>query len=154
MKKGPPCDVSFDEIEIRTGTFTNVSHSLSLTVKKQDRGTVTIEPDLLDDPNNASTDPNVPTDPNEPRRYTDGTEIVLLATPVEGKSFKAWKIFDPNHPGDTNYVVQDSNTVLYLTMDTDHEVQAVFKCASGIETLLPMVLGVLGLFALARRARP
>lgn len=148
---GPPCDVSFDNIEIRTGAFTNLSRTLSLTIKTADKGTVTIDPDLLDDPNHASMDPNVATDPNELRRYTDGTEIVLVAYPAEGRSFKAWKLFDPNHPGDANYITQDSNTVLYLTMDADYEVQAVFKCGSGSAPLLPAILCALGLLGLERR---
>ena len=111
-------------------------------------------PDLLDDPN-LTKDPNgySPTaDPNYQRRYTDGTEIVMVATPVEGKSFKQWKIYDPNHPGDSSYVNVDTNAVLYLTMDGDYEIEAIFKCGSG-EMLPPvgMVLGMLTLSVVARR---
>jgi hypothetical protein len=146
---GPPADCGFDDIEVRTGLFSSVPRNLSLLVKTIDKGTVTIDPDLLvgmDDPNN---DPN---DPNQPRQYTDGTEIVLVATPVPGKSWRAWKIYDPNHPGDSNYAVEDSNTVLYLTMDADYDVEAIFKCGSS--DMLPpvgMVLLALGLGLVARR---
>ena len=82
-------------------------------------------------------DPNVPTDPNELRRYTDGTEIVMVGTPAEGKLFRVWKIYDPNYPGDANYITEDSNTVLYLTMDGDYAIEAIFKCGSA--EMLPPV---------------
>jgi hypothetical protein len=148
--EGIPADVVFDNVEARIGLFTNVSHTLSLKVKNADYGTVTIDPDLLDDPNNASGDPNVPTDPNELRRYTDGTEITMVAEAIEGRAFKKWKIWDdPNHYPDPNDVIGDTNTVLYLTMGNDYRIEAVFSCASSSVlppvaiALLMMVLGVL-----------
>ena len=73
--------------------------------------------------------------------------------PTEGKAFKMWKIFDPNHPGDANYVTQDSNAALYLTMDADYEIQAVFKCGSSAGPVLPMILVMLGLLAVSRHTR-
>jgi hypothetical protein len=146
-------DAKFDGIECRWGKFTNVSHTLSLLVKTIDKGTVTIDPDLLDDSNNI--DPNdyaPPMDPNLLRRYTSGTEVVLVAEPVEGKAFRAWKIYDPNYPGDGNHAVEDSNGVLYLTMDADYQIEAIFKCGSS-EMLPPvgLVLLVLAAGALVRR---
>ncbi len=119
----PVAYAAFDEVEARWGDFTTVSRTLSLEVVNPTKGFVTTDPDLLDD---AAADPN---DPNELRRYTDGTEVMLAATPTEG-SFKFWKVFDPNHPGDANYVVEDTNAVLYLTMDADQQVEAVFKCGT------------------------
>jgi hypothetical protein len=145
-------DAKFDEIECRWGTFTNVSRTLALTVKTPEKGSVTIDPDLLDDPNHASRDPNILTDPNELRRYTDGTEVVLVATPVAGKSWRAWKIYDPNHPGDANYAVEDSNTILYLTMDGDYEIEAIFKCGSG-GVMPPMAVAAFFLVVIGLRRR-
>jgi hypothetical protein len=148
-------DMKYDNIECRWGAFTNVSHTLSLLVKTIDKGTVTIDPDLLDDSNNI--DPNdytSPMDPNLLRRYTSGTEVVLVAEPVEGKAFRAWKIYDPNYPGDANHAVEDSNSVLYLTMDADYEVEAIFKCGSaGMMPVAGVVLAALGLAVMVRRLR-
>jgi hypothetical protein len=148
---GFPADAAFDEIEVRTGLFTNVSRTLRVVVKNGEYGTITIDPDLLDDPNKASTDPNIPTDPEELRRYTDGTEVVLVAEAIEGKSFRTWKVFDPDHPGDPNHITQDANTVLYLTMDADYEIEAIFKCSSG-GVMMPLGL-VLLLLALSAAVR-
>jgi len=155
---GFPADVAYDDIEGRMGIFTNVARTVDLTIKTGDKGQVTIDPDLADP--NDTYDPNT-YDPNDPDtypenrllRYTDGTEIVMVSTPVDGKSFKMWKIFDPNHPGDANHITQDSNAVLYLTMDADYEVQAIFKCGSS-EMLPPvgMVLLMLTLGVIIRRA--
>jgi len=138
---GYPGDGAYDNIEARTGTFTNVSHSLDLAVSNPHMGSIAIDPDLLDDPNH---DPN---SYDEQRRYTDGTEIVLVAEALSGKSFKEWIIFDPNHPGDPNYIALDTNTVLYLTMNADWEIEAGFKCGGGVPpfiaaTLLALALGV------------
>ncbi len=138
-------DVSFDNIECRWGTFTNVSHSLDLTVSNGHMGTVTIDPDLLDDPDN---DPN---DLGELRRYTDGTEVVLSAEPLSGKSLKHWIIYDPNHPGDANYVAEDTNTVLYLTMDADWQIEAAFKCGGGVPPFIAMTLVALAMGVAIRR---
>ncbi len=132
-------DAKFDDVECRWGTFTNVAHTLDLTVMNETYGTITIDPDLLTDPNH---------DPNslaEQRRYTDGTEIVLVAAPIEGKAFKQWQIFDPNVPGDANYATADTNATLYLTMDQDWQVEAQFKCGSSMP--LPLIAALLTLTA-------
>ena len=87
------------------------------------------------------------------RNDLTGTEIVLVPTAVEGKAFRVWKIWeDPNHYPDDNYMVEDSNSVLYLTMDQDYAVDAVFKCGAG--QMLPpvgVVLLVLALGLVIRR---
>ena len=123
------------------------SHSLSVTVNKINYGTVTFDPDRLDDPN---ADPN---DPSALRRYVVGTEVALTAVPEPGKSLNKWLIYDPNYPGDGNYATEDTNTVLYLTMDEDYEVRAKFKCGSGVGQVLPLLVaaGICALFA--RRVR-
>lgn len=72
--------------------------------------------------------------------YAAGTGVALTAVPNEGKAFKKWTIFDPNCPGDANYAVEDTNEVLHLTMDTHQEVKATFKCGSGVEQALPLLI--------------
>ena len=63
---------------------------------------------------------------------------MLVAEPLPSKQFNKWKIWDPNHPGDGNYVAKDTNAVIYLTMDGDWVVQAQFKCGSS-EMMPPTV---------------
>ncbi|MBN1346872.1 MAG: hypothetical protein JXQ73_29540 [Phycisphaerae bacterium] len=139
-------DVSFDDFECRRGRFTSDSRTLSLEVVKPDYGRVTIDPDLRDDPND---------DPNEIaplRRYTPGTAVRLVALPVEGRGFDAWRIWDPNHPNDVNHVVEDGNSTLELIMDADWRVEAVFRCGEG--SVIPFVgiaLAMLGVAAIVRR---
>ncbi len=147
---GLDCDAKFDQIECRWGTFGNIGRSLTLEVSHPENGTVTIDPDLLLDPNNKSPDPNLPTDPNEPRIYTDGTEIMLVANPdPNGKGFNKWEVIDP---ADANNNYSDTNTVLYLTMDRDWEVKAKFACGSAaLMPILALTLACLGTAALLRR---
>jgi len=91
-----------------------------------------------------STDPNALT-------YPKGTEVTLTASPIEGKQFQHWEVYDPNHPGDANYAALDANDSIAIMMDADREVTAVFNCGSGAEPLLPMM--ALGLVALVRRRK-
>jgi hypothetical protein len=144
-------DAKFDGIECRWGTFTNVSHTLKVAkIKSADYGTVTIDPDLLDDSNNI--DPNevlAGTRPafDELRRYTAGTEVTLVADPAPERGWKKWKIWnDPNRYPDPNYEVSDTNTVIYLTMDRDYVVEVIFSCSAS-SALPPMVILLLTLSA-------
>ncbi len=76
-----------------------------------------------------------PPDPNELRRYTPGTEVMLVATPdPNGKGFNKWEVTDP---ADSNNNYSDTNLVLYLTMDRDWEVKAKFACGSA--ALMPIL---------------
>ena len=125
--QGYPSDVGFDDIEVRTGVFSRVPRTLAMQFYHGENGTVTFNPDLLAD---SSGDPN---DPNLMRRYTDGTEVTLMAEPLPGKQFLKWKYWDPCSPATT---YEDTNTVLYLTMANDWEVEAQFKC--GGAALLPL----------------
>jgi len=142
----PPADAAFDDIEVRTGVFTNVGRRVTLNTVKPNYGSVTVDPDLRD-----------PTDPNTADqriyRYTDGTQIVLSATPVSGKAFGGWAVWDdPAKYPDPNFItVSDSNTVLHLAADKDYLVEATFKCGSGIEPLLLIGMAVLALGVMARR---
>ena len=79
--------------------------------------------------------------------YAAATPVTLTATPIEGRAFKHWEIFDPNFPGDSNYAVLDSNLSTTIVMMTDREVTALFKCGSGVGPLLLMA----GLFMVAIR---
>jgi hypothetical protein len=152
-------DSKYDEIECRWGTFTNVSRTLRVAKIKStdDYGTVTIDPDLLDDPNEAYIDPNRVGDPNyyvhpinwqKLRRYTDGTEVMLVAEPAPDRGWKKWKIWDdPNQYPDPNYESSDTNTVIYLTMDKDYVVEAIFACSADSGVLPPIAMAFLTLLA-------
>ncbi len=136
----PNADISFDSIEIRRGYWSNVSHTLKLTVVHPNYGTVNVDPNLVD-PNDTTI-----------QRYTNGTQIVLTATPIGGKLFRAWTIWDdPNRYPDANFAVDDANTVLYLTMNRDYAVEADFKCGSGLAPLLGVGLLALSLAVVIRR---
>lgn len=119
--------------------------TLGMSVVNGHMGQVTVSPNVLLDPND---DPN---DPNVPRQVAIGTLVTLTAAPVEGKAFKHWLIFDPNHPGDAYYAAKDANLVLRLVMDDDHDVQAYFTCGGGAGVMLPVMLGAVGLMVIARR---
>jgi hypothetical protein len=101
-------------------------------------------------------DPNLPTyapDELDLPRYPAGTEVTLTATTVEHRHFSHWNVYDPNHPGDANYAVADSNNPITPVMDANQEVTFYFKCGSGLTPLLPMIVGVMGLAGFARRRR-
>ncbi len=93
----------------------------------------------------------VEVDPNFPRYFEPNTPVILTAEPESGKAFKEWRLYDPNHPGDANYVVTDSNNPLTIVMSGDREVEAVFTCGSSLLAILPVGFAVLGLLVLARR---
>jgi len=99
--------------------------TLTLNVKNGTRDHVGIEPQ--------------PTDRNQPE-FPAGIEVVLTADPNGDKVWSRWKVFDPNHPDDANYIATDTNAVLYLTMDADWRVKAIFKCGSGLGVLGPVVV--------------
>ena len=95
----------------------------------------------------------VQVEPNYPT-YAEGTEVTLTAQADDGKSFRQWEVYDPNHPGDANYAVADTNNPLAIVMDADREVTASFKCG-GSAVLFPLAAAaVLAGFVLARRASP
>ncbi len=138
---GFPVDVVYDDFEARDGLFDpNNPRLLDLAITNGHMGTVNLNPDVPD-----------PNDPNTADarlcRYTNGTEIVLIAEPLSGKSLKHWIIWDPNHPDDSNYVVTDTNSVLYLTMNADWDIEAAFKCGGGSELVMPLGMVLFALFA-------
>lgn len=144
---GSPVDVDakFDGIECRWGTFSNVARTLSLNVVKPQYGSVIADPQVRhpNDPNTAD---------QRLFRYTDGTNVVLNATPISGKGFDSWAIWnDPNLYPDANYAITDVNWVIYLTMNKDYVVEATFKCGSGLVPLLGIGLLALALGILIRR---
>lgn len=91
------------------------THTLTVTVINPAWGDVDLDPD--------------PDDPNLPA-YPPATVVTLTAQPSMGKSFTQWRLFDPNFPGDANHATVDTNTILQLTLDTNMEVEAGFKCGS------------------------
>lgn len=125
---------------IGTVTYSLVETStLTLEVINPDWGTVAIEPN----------DPN-----REAFEFPLGTEVTLTATPIEGRAFKSWEIFDPSFPGDSNYAVVDSNLSTTVVMMADREVTAVFKCGSSIGPLLPSVgFGIVAFGVVQERRR-
>ncbi len=70
--------------------------------------------------------------PNQPSFPDPNVVARLTAQPHEQRSFGHWLIYDVNFPNDANYAVEDSNAILYLPMTTDYQVEAVFKCGSGL----------------------
>jgi len=93
-----------------------------------------------------------PNDPNCPDVYPPGTEVTLTAVPSGDKSFKRWKLWDPNHPDDANYNVHDANNPITILMNANRKVEAVFDCGGGIAPPLFVLSGLVGL-ALLRRGR-
>ncbi len=105
---------------------------LTLNVVKGEYGTVTVEPNLP--------------------LYAPGTVVTLTATPIEGKSFNEWTIWeDPNLYPDAQFATIDGNPVLQLTMNHDYTVEAAFKCGSGLPLFIAMASLVLAGAVLIRR---
>lgn len=105
----------------------DVAAVYTLTVTRINVGTGTV----LFDP--------APADANQPA-YREGTHVMLTAVPAEKRSFVQWEIEDPNHPGDGNYVIVDSNASTTIAMDADRVVVARFKCGSDLGPLPPLML--------------
>ncbi len=114
-------------------------HTLTLDVVNVSFGEVLFDPE--------------PVDANE-LVFPNDVEITLTAVPGPCKDFDYWEVYDPNHPGDANYVAIDSNLTVTLLMSDDREVVARFKCGDGTIVLMPGLLVALGLTGLvSRRAR-
>ncbi len=115
--------------------------TLSITLKKAGKSWVDIDPN----------------DPNwSPYVYPTGTVLTLTAMPTGNRSFKNWKIWNPNYCDDANYIVIDTNNPIIVAMDCNRRVEAIFKCGGGgVEGALPLlgVLGMLGVLALIKRSR-
>ncbi len=110
---------------------------LDLTVTNSNWGEVQIDP--------------LPEDANT-MLYPRGTTVTLTATPIEGKSFRQWTLYDPNYPDDANYATADANTSITLVLNQDTSVNAAFKCGSGVGEVLPLAgIGLLGVFFVRRR---
>jgi hypothetical protein len=98
---------------------------------------------------NVLLDPE-PNDANRPE-YALRTPVTLTAAPDEGRYFGGWTVYDPNYPGDANRAANDANTSITIVMNGDRQVDATFKCSSGIAPVLFLIVGALGLFALMGR---
>ncbi len=131
-----PTTVTMDANKSVTANFA-VACTLILTVLHPEWGTILVEPNLP--------------------AYPAGSLVTLTATPISGKSFDGWTLYDPAHPGDGNYIVViDPNTlanplVLPLTINASTEVEAKFKCGSGVNQMLPMLAFMLGTGVLITR---
>ncbi len=115
-----------------------IFHDLTVVVVNDEWGKVLLDPE--------------PADPNAPR-YAAGTLVTLTADPNESKVLKYWRIYDPNHPGDANYAVTDSNNPISVLMDGDQQVSAHFTCGSDLAPLLPALVLVVGACGLSARRR-
>jgi len=115
-------------------------HALKVTNSKPSYGAIQFDPEPpVPIVPGQSYDPNL--EPNDPPAYPEGVSVTLFAVPVSGKSFVEWEIYDPNHPGDSNYMTLDANNPITLVMDQGREVVAVFKCGSGAGAFLPVLAG-------------
>ena len=83
----------------------------------------------------------VDVNPNQPI-FEPNQPVTLTATPIDGKGFKQWEIYDPNHPGDANYAAIDANSSIAIVMNVDREVTAVFKCGGAGHALPLLMIGV------------
>jgi hypothetical protein len=113
---------------------------LTLTIVNPTWGQVTLNP--------------APTDANDPNRliFPLETPVTLTATPIEGKYFGGWTIYDPTHPNDANFAAVDANNPLTIVMSTDIKVQTQFRCSSGAGPMVPlMATGLLAFMVVGRR---
>jgi hypothetical protein len=99
-------------------------------------------------------------DPNtSPTWWDDTTDHYILAwiyytgcyNPHDPDPHRRASFNDPNYPGDVGHAVRDANTVLYLTMNVDWQVDATFKGASGLPPFIALALLALPVGVAARR---
>jgi len=115
-----------------------VARTLTVTHDKPGWGTVAVDPDW----------------PRIWPKFANGQEIVLTATPIDGKILKEWRIWDdPNLYPDKNFATIDSNTVLTLTMNGDKHVEAKYKCGSNLPPFIAMTLLALTVGVMIRRLK-
>jgi len=118
-----PCSSATTEID----ALADVARGYTLTAKaSRGYGHVELAPDPVAD--------------GPPPAYLPGTDVTLTAVPNGSKSFKYWKVYDPNYPSDANYIVLDSNNPIAIVMNADRKVVAVFKCGGGLEPMFPLVI--------------
>jgi hypothetical protein len=80
--------------------------------------------------------------------YRPGSVVELTGIPVGNNYLAHWVVVDPEHPDNPQQI--DDNP-LHLTMDLNYEVKAVFRCGTGMEPLLPIMLGLLVCCVVLRR---
>jgi regulation of enolase protein 1 (concanavalin A-like superfamily) len=91
-------------------------------------------------------------DPDQ-EHYKYGDVVALTALEDYGYNFKFWKVYDPNFPGDANYVVRDNNNPIQLVMFDDWEVDAIYGCSSGEALPLLLTACFVGILWFARAKR-
>jgi hypothetical protein len=121
--------------------------TLHLSINNEERGRVVADPE-----------PNV----HSHLQYKVGTEVALQAVPEPNMLFLCWKIAkDPCCVGGVNDFIFDANNPVNLVLNEDvhmtacfrDPIEPFFKCSSNVAPLLPVMLGVLGLFVVVRRTR-
>jgi hypothetical protein len=126
-----PTQVTMDGNKSVTADFVR-AFTLTLSVSHNNWGSVNVEPNLP--------------------AYPEGATVTLTAEPISGKSFKEWTIYDPNYPGDANLAEADSNSSITVVMNTNRQIDADFKCGSGLDSMLPLLsLVLLAMFYVRRR---
>ncbi len=130
-----PLDLDFSTSAL---DFPPRMYPLTLDVKNASWGEVQFDPE--------------PADPNAPE-FAAGSEVTLTAVPAEGRGFKEWEIYDPNSPDDANYAVIDTNLATTILITGDQHVVARFKCGSGIESGLPLLMLTAAMMAAASYRR-
>ncbi len=94
---------------------------------------------------------SVTVDPNLPRYYDPNTVVTLTAAAVSGKSFRDWTVYDPNYPGDANHATVLDTPTIMISMSSNMQVEAAFKCGTGLGGVLPLsVAGVLAMIVVVR----
>ncbi len=83
--------------------------------------------------------------------YPPGYTVQLTAVPEPNRGFNQWTLYDPNYPSDANYATYDATNPIWITMMSDRQVDAAFKCGTSVGPMLPMMLGMVGLLWLSRR---
>lgn len=125
-------DVYSEWSNVVSSTQSSLCH-LNLTITNSSYGTVTVLPDPPG------------------RLYAFGTLVDLTAVPDSSRIFEGWTIYDPNFPGDPAHSRTDANSHIQLTMNNDYDVEAKFKCGSGLDQMLPPLLMVFSAWFVSAR---
>ncbi len=94
---------------------------------------------------NTAKQGSVDVDPNTPFFEPNAT-VILTPNAVDGKKFVDW--------GGDVPAGHETDNPLTITMDSSKAITANFKCGSGLEPMLPLIIvGLFGLMAIRRRRR-
>ncbi len=124
------------------GSVPGDSEGIGLTVLKRKGTALTVTIKKHPEWGEVLVEPNLPYyDPNGPNN-------VVTLTAIATEPSRAWMGWEGDVDPNDRYT-----NPLTITMDADKDISTSFKCGMGTGPLLPMALGVLGLFVVARRRR-